>query len=144
MDDKITTGALMKRVLGTRHLNAFLKNNEKHMSEVSFTEYLAQLCDEKGLIPERVILQAGLGRTYGHQIFNGTRRPSREKVLQLAFGMQLDVETAQKLLRAAGRSQLYPRLKRDAVLLYCLKNKKTVTETQIIMEKYEVTPLGSL
>ncbi|MBO6163867.1 MAG: hypothetical protein J6N77_02335 [Lachnospiraceae bacterium] len=144
MDDKITTGALMKRVLGTRHLNAFLKYNEKYMEEVSFTEYLAQLCDEKELIPERVILQAGLDRTYGHQIFNGTRRPSREKVLQLAFGMQLEVESAQKLLWAAGRSQLYPRLKRDAVMLYCLKNKKTVTETQIIMEKYEVTPLGSL
>ena len=144
MDDKITTGALMKRVLGTRHLNAFLKYNEKYMEEVSFTEYLAQLCDEKELIPERVILQAGLDRTYGHQIFNGTRRPSREKVLQLAFGMQLEVESAQKLLWAAGRSQLYPRLKRDAVMLYCLMNKKTVTETQIIMEKYEVTPLGSL
>ena len=31
------------------------------------------------LVPERVIRAASIDRTYGHQIFNGTRRPSRDK-----------------------------------------------------------------
>ena len=89
-----------------------------------------------------MIQQAQIDRTYGYQLFNGTRRPSRDKVLQLALGMGLSLEETQHLLQAAGRSPLYPRLKRDAVLIFCLKNGYDLMETQEMLGKYDITLLG--
>ena len=63
------------------------------------------------MLPAQVIERSQIERTYGHQLFNGTRRPSRDKVLQLALGLGLSVDETQRLLRAAGKSPLYPRLK---------------------------------
>ena len=90
MAERVNTGTLMKRLIKTKHLEAFLKNNEKYMEVPSFTDLLARRCREKELVPEQVILRSGLDRTYGHQLFNGTRRPSRDKVLQLRTREELE------------------------------------------------------
>ena len=140
--DKVSTDSLLKKILRTKNLNAFLQQNDPHLRPEAFPELLRSCCEKRGLIPERVIQQAQIDRTYGHQLFNGTRRPSRDKVLQLALGMGLSLEETQQLLQAAGRSPLYPRLKREAVLIFCLKNGYDMMETQEILGKYEITLLG--
>ncbi len=142
MSEKVTTDTLLKRLFRTKNLTAFLRRNEANLSPADFQTLLRALSDERGLIPERVIQQAQIDRTYGHQLFNGTRRPSRDKVLQLALGMGLSLEETQHLLQAAGRSPLYPRLKRDAVLIFCLKNGYDLMETQEMLGKYDITLLG--
>ena len=95
-------------------------------------------------MPERIIISAQIDRTYGHQLFNGTRKPSRDKVLQLAIAMKLSLNETQHLLQAAGKSALYPRLKRDAVVIYCLKNELDMMETQEILSKAGLSLLGEV
>ena len=56
--------------------------------------------------------------------------------------LALPLSEAVKMLRAAGKSALYPRLKRDAVILYCLKNRIPFLETQDILESYGLTIIG--
>jgi len=48
-----------------------------------------QLCHGRGEIAEHIVKQDGSGRTYGHQLFSGRRKPSRDEVIQLAFGFGL-------------------------------------------------------
>lgn len=142
MSEKVSTDSLLKRILRTKNLNTFLQRNEQHLRPEAFPELLRAFCDQRNLVPERVIQRAQIDRTYGHQLFNGTRRPSRDKVLQLALGMGLSLEETQQLLQAAGRSALYPRLKRDAALIFCLKNGYDMIETQEILGKHHITLLG--
>ena len=142
MAERVTTGNLLKRIFKTKSLSTYLKENEEHLHPEDFCTCLKELCRKKNLIAERVIEKGEIERTYGHQLFNGTRRPSRDKVLQLAFGLEATVEETQKMLRAAGKSALYPRLKRDAVILYCLKNRIPFLETQDILESYGLTIIG--
>ena len=78
---------------------------------------LAELCRTHGLRPVEVIRRAGLDRTYGHQLFNGTRKPSRDKLMQLAFGLGLTVEETQSLLKEARKSLLYSKILRDAAIM---------------------------
>ncbi|MEA4870464.1 MAG: helix-turn-helix transcriptional regulator [Christensenella sp.] len=108
-----------------------------------FTEYLAQLCSERNATRERVIQRAGIERSYGHQLFNGIRRPSRDKALQLAFGLELDAERTQALLRAAKVGQLTPHAKRDAVILYGLMHHLSLNETRTLLSNFSLPPLGS-
>ena len=142
MADKVSTDSLLRKIFRTKNLNTFLQQNEQHLRTVDFQTLLRDYCAARNMIPERVILLAQIDRTYGHQLFNGTRRPSRERVLQLAVALGLSLEETQRLLQAAGRSALYPRLKRDAVVIYCLKNGYDMMRTQELMSRYDLTPLG--
>ena len=89
-----------------------------------------------------MILRANLEKSYGHQLFNGKRNPSRDTVLQLAFALEADVAQAQEMLKIAQRSSLYPRIKRDAVLIYCLHHRISLIDTEIILEDLCLPLLG--
>ena len=108
----------------------------------TFPAFLAQLCAERETTREQVIQRAGIERSYGHQLFNGIRRPSRDKALQLAFGFSLDEEHTQALLRSAGVGELTPRVKRDAVILYGLIHQLSLEDTQNLLAHYSLHPIG--
>ena len=59
-----------------------------------------------------------LNTIYGQQIFAGTKTPSRDKLLAITFGMRLNPKQTDTLLKQQGYPCLYPRRKRDAVILY--------------------------
>ncbi len=141
-DKSVMTSTLMHRLFKASNLNEFLEKNADHLYTINFSEYISQLCNEFDQVPERVIKQAAIERTYGHQLFNGTRKPSRDKVIQLAFGFELDVENTQKLLMMADKSQLYPRIKRDAVILYCINHHIGIDDTQNMLYDLEEPLLG--
>lgn len=108
-----------------------------------FCDYITQLCKKRSEVPEHIIKRANIERSYGHQIFRGSRNPSRDTVLQLAFGFEADVDKAQELLKYAGKNALYPRVKRDAALIYCLHDRFTIVETQHVLHEMGLPLLGA-
>lgn len=136
------TSALYRRLIDAADLDSFIESCAEELELPPFHAYITGLCRERGLVPEQVIKKSGIERTYGHQLFNGTRRPSRDKAIQLAFGLELDLEGAQILLQIAGKNPLYPRIKRDAAILYCLHNRKDFQETQSVLYRLGLTLLG--
>lgn len=141
---RVNTNTLMKRLFKAADLDTYLEGNESNLHSPDFYTLLKQACEKRDMLPAQVIERSQIERTYGHQLFNGTRRPSRDKVIQLALGLGLSVDETQRLLRAAGKSQLYPRLKRDAVILYALQKKLPILTVQENLTKYGLTLLGGL
>ena len=139
---KVNTNTLMRRLFKAADLDAYLEGNESYLQSPDFSTLLQQYCQTRKMLPAHVIELSQIERTYGHQLFNGTRRPSRDKVIQLVLGMGLNVDETQRLLRAAGKSQLYPRLKRDAVILYGIQKKLPILAVQEYLTKYGLTLLG--
>jgi hypothetical protein len=118
---------------------------EKNADEIRlqpFSEYITELCGQKGEVPEHIIRRTNIERSFGHQLFKGTKNPSRDTVLQLAFGFEADVNMAQELLKHARMSALYPRVKRDAAILYCLHNRFTIVKTQNVLHEMELPLIG--
>ena len=95
--------------------------------------YLNSLLHRHGLTVQDVVVACNLDRSYGYQLFNGTRRPSRELLLRLALLLKLG-EEAQRLLKIAGRQPLYARNRRDAAVLYALTHGLTAEETDELLE----------
>ena len=141
---RVRTDTLMRRIIKADALEDWLRQNEASMEKRDFRAHIHALCRQRATVPERVIRRSEIERGYGHQLFNGTRQPSRDKVLQLALAMSLSVEEAQRLLRAANRSPLYPRIKRDAVLLFALGKSLGVNEVQALLVQHDLTPLGGV
>ncbi len=138
----VGTSTLLRRIFKAANLHSYLDENEKSLVALTFTEHLEMLCRERNIIREHVIGRAGIERGFGHQLFRGSRKPSRDNVLRLAFGFGLDVEETQTLLRVARRAPLYPRIKRDAAIIYGLAHHNTIIEIQTSLNDLGLTVLG--
>ena len=130
-----TTEELLNELKKTEDFFEFAKENETELESISLTEQLEQFLEKYNKPKKDVIKDAGLDTTYGYQIFDGRKKPRRDKLLQLAFGFPLTVEEANKLFRAGGMSSLYVRCKRDTICMYCLQQKMTVDECNELLYK---------
>ena len=76
------------------------------------------------------VLQGGAGPAGGneHQVFSGRRRPSRDRLLCLCFGLGTGLEEANLLLKGMGYAPVYPRLKRDAIISHGLLHRTPLAE----------------
>lgn len=138
-----STEELTKGIIHTGDFKRYIQNHADSMTELSLTEHLEKLLNEKGMKRSDVILKANLDRTFGYQIFDGRKSPSRDKVLQLAFGFGLDYPETCELLRIARKPALYSRLKREAVIIYCIGHHMSVMETQYMLMEAGLSLLGA-
>ena len=122
-----TTEELEKQLSGLGRLSDYLAENADLLKKRTIAEQLSRRLVEKGLTRADVISAAGLNDIYAHQIFAGKRRPSRDKVLCLAFGMALTADETQTLLKDCGYAVLYAKDRRDSIILYALYNRQNCT-----------------
>lgn len=123
-----TTEELEKQLSGTGCLSDYLEENAELLKKRTIAEQLGRRLEERGLTRADVIAGCGLNDIYVHQIFAGKCKPSRDKVICLAFGMQLTAQETQALLKDCGYAALYARDRRDSIILYALDNKRSLME----------------
>ena len=140
--NRLSTEELLALLFKTSSLPLFLEGEISDITLPAFHEYISSLCIAQNDIPEHVIQRSGLEKSFGHQLFSGRRTPSRDTVLQLAFGFSLSVTDTQELLKVARKSPLYPRVKRDSAIIYCLFHGKSIVDTQIILHDLDLPILG--
>ena len=137
-----TTNSLLKKIVNGKDFPKILETNKDALEELPVSEYPRRLCEERDIVPEQVIKKAQIDRTYGHQIFNGTRVPSRDKLIQIAFGFGLTLDETQNLLKSAGKSVLYPKFKRDAAIIFGISHQMDIMEMQYLLTSIEIPLLG--
>lgn len=112
------TEDLLRELLAAPDPRAF--SAKHHIKKRDLAGYLQQLLEDKGLERSVVVREAALNETFGYQIFMGQRGASRNKILQIVFAMGLSLKEADRLLQAAGLSELYCKDRRDAIIIFCL------------------------
>lgn len=141
-DGDESTREIERRLFAAQTFEGFLEENASGLVTPQICYHLSELCRARGLKAVEVIRRANLERTYGHQLFNGTRKPSRDKLLQLAFGFGLSVEETQELLKVARQSPLYPKILRDAAIMRCLYDHKDLDGAQALLSQLGLTLLS--
>jgi hypothetical protein len=136
------TANLLSELMASDSFDSYYSSNQEHMGEISLQAYLSGLCKAKGILPGEVIRRANIDRIYGHQIMTGQRKPTREYILRIAPALRLSVEECQRLLSVSKNSRLYPRVPRDAAILYCLHNGYDYKQTQELLHGLGMTVLG--
>jgi len=143
MKPEISSAGLDERMRKARDIDEYLAENQEYMLNQSLREHLNTLLVQKGLLVADVARESQLDRKYVYQIFDGKKRPSRDKLIAIAFGLGLDEEETQRMLKVSGNKELYVRNKRDAVILFALQRKKTLMETNYLLDDHGMTALGS-
>lgn len=118
--EKKNTDNLQQELMNAPDLNQFLSQNQKQFVNPNVAELLNRLFERKNISKASLAKQAGMSEIYLHQIFAGRRNPSRNRLLCLCFGPDASVEETRELLKLCGMAQLYPKLKRDAIIYYGL------------------------
>lgn len=122
------TDDLQQELMSSQDLSVFLSQNQDQFVNKSVAELLNYLFEKKNISKAALAKQAGMSEIYLHQIFAGRRNPSRNRLLCLCYGLNASIEETQELLRLSKMAQLYPKLKRDAIIYYGLAHERNLFE----------------
>ncbi len=116
------TNNLRRELMETATLDQFLSENQDNFNRDSICELLNRLFQKRRISKATLAKQSGMSEVYLHQVFSGRRNPSRNRLLCLCFGLNASLEETQELLKQCGFAQLYPKDRRDAIILYGILN----------------------
>ncbi len=122
--------------------SSFAQGREE-LKEYQITETLSDTLNEllhrkKARLAD-VMIRSGLKKAYFYSLFSGTRdNPSRDVLIQLGFGFEMSFDEIQEFLKHRGAAQLYPRIPRDGVIIYCFQHRMSLMDCDaLLMENNE-------
>lgn len=123
-----TVERLYKELLTANDLDTFLSENEEVFHRGEFLENMCRVFDKMNMTKAELARRASLSEVFVHQIFSGTRLPSRNKLICLCLAMGLDTKETNQLLAVGSFATLAPLRKRDCIIMFGLENCWTVAE----------------
>ena len=115
---KKNTDNLGQDLMSTPDLDQFLAQHDGAFQNCSVAEYIDALFQAKSVTKSNLAKRSAMSEVYLHQVFSGRRNPSRNRLLCLCFGLSASLEETQTLLKQCGYAQLYPKNRRDAIIIY--------------------------
>lgn len=122
------TKEMLEQLKTAESLDGYLRENEDQLVDGTIREQLEAALRETGLSKAEALRRAEINDIYGYQLFAGSRKPSRDKLIALCIGMSLTLDRTQALLKATGFAPLYAKNKRDSILIFGIQNNQTVLE----------------
>lgn len=135
------TDELVHELKTTSNILDYLEKNTAEMQQDSLSNYLNQWLITKDRSKADVVRGSNLTKAYVYQIFLGRKYPSRDKVIALAFGLDLTTDETQILLKQAGYRELYPRDPRDALLIFAIERKLNIIDTNELLFDHNIEVL---
>lgn len=137
-----STSKMLEELKACNEFEKFYDENKEYAVDLTLAQYIEKLIKEKGLSKAAVIKNAEMSEVYAYQIMSGLRIPERKKLLCLAFGMGLNLEETQQLLKCTGYAQLYVKNTFDCIVIYGLCNGFTVPDVNEKLYDFGLETLG--
>lgn len=143
MDDKKTheLDNIVNFINNEKELHEYLSKTISNNVNLDFIEYLDKLREEKKISKADLINNADINRTYGYQILNGSKSPSRDKILKICLSGKFTIEETNRLLTLGGYSRLYSKDPRDTVIIFAINKGLSVIDTDLFLDKFNQSPL---
>ena len=136
-----STEALINELRSAFQISGFLEQNKDEFINKSLQAHLEKLLIDKGLSKPEIIEKSNIERGYCYQIFAGHKNPSRDKIIALAFAFSLDLEETQRLLKIAESGELYPRSRRDSIIIFCINKHMKLIDANILLDDFFEFPV---
>lgn len=111
------------------------------IESISLKATLKSLVAHSGDSVEQLARKMDVSRVFLYQILNETRRPGRDTLLKLGRVLRLSVAEMQRILALSGHGMLYPRIRRDAAVVYAFSHAMTLEETDEFLIAIDEQPL---
>lgn len=110
-------------------INTYLESNSDSLIEINLKKFWNDVVNNSGMSKSDIINKSDLGYVYFYDVINGRKIPSTDKIVRLALAMKMTLEQCQTALKYSGKSPLYPRLKRDSILIFAINHNYDIYQT---------------
>lgn len=118
----------------------FLANNPQEFL-TPLHVYLKKLLDDKKLTKKFLYTELNCQPAHIYHIFEGTKKPSRQRLVAISRAMNLNLDETQYLLRYGGYGILYPRNPWDAVVISSIEHNLPVAEMNELLRQLGEIPI---
>lgn len=118
-----STDDLQQELMDAMNLNDFLSDNQNKFNSDSPSTLLSRIFERQNISKAALAKRSGMSEMYLYQIFSGRRNPSRNRLICLCYGLRANLEETQDLLKQCGLAELYPKNKRDAIIIFGLTHE---------------------
>lgn len=133
---KTTTELLKELKRQSCSLPEYLSKHKESFVVEDIKNFWSNLIEEKKYSKSNIINKSDFSYCYFYDVINGRKMPTKDKVVRLALAMKMTVDECQQALKVSGRSALYPKIRRDSVLIYAIEQKMTIMQCNSLLEKY--------
>ncbi len=126
MREERLTEDLLARLLASATPKEYF--DRETLPDRELRDYLYELLEDRGVKRADVVRASGVNATVVYDIFAGKSLPGRDRAIMLAFGLGCSLRETQRLLRLAGVSELWPKVRRDAIVIWCIEQGRTREE----------------
>lgn len=116
-------------------IQEYINSNADSLIEINLKNFWTSLVEKSNMSKSDIINKADIGYVYFYDIINGKKIPSTDKIVRLILAMGLDIDDCQNIIKYCGKSPLYPRIKRDSILIYSITHNKSVIEANELLTK---------
>lgn len=132
------TSDLLKELNSTSNIDSYLKDNENYIINQTLCKYLSALIEAKNLSKSEIIRKSDINEIYAYQIFSGKRFPSRNKLIRICIGAEFTLEEINNVMTVAEFSPLYPKIKRDSIIIFGIRNEKSILQINELLYSHQL------
>ncbi len=122
-------------------IDEYLNGNGESFVYDKIKDFWETAIEKSGYSKSNIINKSDFSYCYFYDVINGRKIPGRDKIIRLILTMHLSVDECQEALRISGRSALYPRIKRDAIILFAISNGYSIYQLAELLQNAGEEPL---
>ncbi len=122
-------------------IDEYLKGNGESFVYDKSKVFWETAIEKSGYSKSNIINKSDFSDCYFYDVINGRKIPGRDKIIRLILTMHLSVDECQEALRISGRSALYPRIRRDAIILFAISNGYSIYQLSELLADAGEEPL---
>ena len=132
------TNDLLKELNNTHDIDSYLNDNRMQIIDKQLNNFLNELIERNAISKSKIIRQADINEIYAYQIFSGKRFPSRNKLLRICIGAEFSINEINDVLTVGEFSPLYPRIKRDSIIIFGIQNQYTIYQLNELLHSHQL------
>lgn len=133
---KTTTELLRELKRQSCSLPDYLSNHKETFMIEDIKSFWEEIIAKKNYSKSNIINKSDFSYCYFYDVINGRKMPTKDKVVRLALAMKMSVDECQQALKLSGRSALYPKVRRDSVLIYSIEKHLTIAQCDDLLAQH--------
>lgn len=113
----------------------YLFNNNENFIECDCDKFWSKIFSMTDMKKADIINKADIGYTFFYDIIRCRKKPSRDSLIRIFMAIKLDLEYLQEALRVYEYAALYPKIKRDSIIIFCVNRKFTLSQSNELLAK---------
>ena len=126
---------LVQKIQNAASITEALRLVEREGQATSLKDLLISCMDARQISPQDLSKHIDVERSTLYRLISGERLTTRNVLLRIALVMRLSLDETQALLRSGQRAELYPAVKRDALLIFCITHGLTMDQTEETLKR---------